>query len=364
MRLPKISVVKVGRGNFSKERSSPRNPFDSRICFDPMKYRAIPKTDLKVSEVGFGVWSLCLNQPDTADERSVHHLLRYALDRGINFFDTADCFRSGRGETWIGDALGEERDRIVIATKFGYDFESMTHPGGKRLPSVSPKWIKRACEESLKRLRTDHIDLYQVHYPEVSMIERDDVYAFLRKLEKQGKILTWGAVLGPEADRIEEGKLLVRLRKAPCLQIPYSPSDSELSLELAREVRQGSGCLIAALPYHGGRLEKAFAREFFGVPRETEWNSPWENFEAEFRTNPAFHGLIQEAQRTLRQAVVKFVLRDPVFVSALADISSEDDINELVLTSERPDLTDKEMESLQSAFQEGGRRKRQREVSS
>src|SRR5713226_1077513 len=127
-----------------------------------MKYRTLGNTNIEVSAVGFGLWTISTGWWGVDDEPRGLDLLRQAYDAGVTFFDTADTYGNGSGETMLADALGHVRDRIVIATKFGYDF--YTHgdkrDGHKEIPrDFSPAYVRFACEESLKRLRTDRIDL-------------------------------------------------------------------------------------------------------------------------------------------------------------------------------------------------------------
>src|SRR5438477_1359635 len=131
-----------------------------------MQFRALGDTGLNVFTVGFGVWTVSKTMGGITGDAVGTRLLRRALDLGITFFDTADVYGDGKGETLLADALESRRDEIVIATKFGYDFYN--HPGiqagqRERPHDWSPQFVRKACEESLKRLRTDRIDLYQLH---------------------------------------------------------------------------------------------------------------------------------------------------------------------------------------------------------
>src|SRR5579871_1248505 len=125
-----------------------------------MQYRDFGGSSLKGSAVGFGVWTVSTTMWGITDEEVGVDLLRKAFDLGIDFYDTADVYGDGRGETILAKALGEKRDQIVIATKFGYDFYN--HPGmqpgqRERPHDWSPAFVRRACEASLKRLNTDRI---------------------------------------------------------------------------------------------------------------------------------------------------------------------------------------------------------------
>ena len=185
-----------------------------------MQYRALGDTGLTVSAVGFGVWTVSTTMWGIEDDAVGLHLLKRAFDLGVTFYDTADVYGDGKGETLLADALGSRRDEIAIATKFGYDFYTSPglQPGQRERPhDWSPAYIRKACEESLRRLKTDHIDLYQLHNPRVDALARDDTFAALEELKAAGKIRAYGAALGPALlpDRqVDEGLYAIEKRHA------------------------------------------------------------------------------------------------------------------------------------------------------
>ena len=131
---------------------------------------------LDVSCVGLG----CNNFGRTLDANATAKVVNAALDAGINFFDTADSYSAGRSEEFVGRAIGKRRDDVVIATKFGSPLDD-TRKG------AHPDYVLRAAEDSLRRLGTDHIDLYQLHRPDESVPIADTLGA-LDKLVKAGKV--------------------------------------------------------------------------------------------------------------------------------------------------------------------------------
>ena len=146
----------------------------------PMEYRRLGRSGLQVSAFSFGSWVTFGAQLDTG---SAEPLMRAAYAAGINFFDTADVYGDGKGETLLAQAFAGWRDEIVIATKFGYDFYNHpgVQPGQRERPhNWTPAFIRTACERSLQRLQTDRIDLYQLHNPRhvrlplPGVVERDD----------------------------------------------------------------------------------------------------------------------------------------------------------------------------------------------
>src|SRR3984893_2616248 len=131
-----------------------------------MNYRTYRNTDLRVSEVGFGLWTVSTGWWGNFTEQESLDLLGKAFDLGATLFDAADTYGNGLSEELIATAFSRQRDQIVIATKIGYAF---LHPGNKRsgqqeIPQdFSPEALVRATESALKRLKTDRIDLLQLH---------------------------------------------------------------------------------------------------------------------------------------------------------------------------------------------------------
>ena len=126
--------------------------------------------------------------------------IQEAMDAGLTFFDTADTYGLGEGERTLGEALGGRRDQAIIATKFGVRVE-----GGKTFHDNSPEWIRTALEGSLRRLDTDFVDLYQIHYRD-EVTPLDDVVATLLDLRDAGKIRHFGLSNAGQADVDELGK--------------------------------------------------------------------------------------------------------------------------------------------------------------
>lgn len=148
-----------------------------------MKTRKLGR--LEVSEMGFGCMSISANYGPAADRNLGIEVIRAAHDKGITFFDTAEVYGPYASEELVGEALAPIRDKVAIASKFGFDNEN-----GGTLNS-EPKHIRKVVEESLKRLRTDHIDLYYQHRvdPKVPI---EDVAGAIKDLIKAGKILHFG----------------------------------------------------------------------------------------------------------------------------------------------------------------------------
>ena len=156
-----------------------------------MKYRALGRTGLVVSEIGFGAWGIggrtvgTTSYGDTDDATSLA-ALRAALDAGITFFDTSSAYGNGHSEALIGRAFKGARSRVIVATKAGYE-------AWDRPPDFSAAAITASAEASLRRLDSDYIDLLQLHNAPITVLQAADVREAMARLLASGKIRAWGA---------------------------------------------------------------------------------------------------------------------------------------------------------------------------
>lgn len=151
-----------------------------------MEYSKIKNTDLNVSRICMGGCPMGGYGWGAVQETELIDAVQAALDNGINFFDTADTYGLGQSEITLGKALGERRKDAVIATKFG-----VRAGNGKTFYDNSPEYIKQALDASLKRLGTDYIDLYQVHYRD-GITPISEVAETLERMKEAGKIRYYG----------------------------------------------------------------------------------------------------------------------------------------------------------------------------
>lgn len=151
-----------------------------------MEYITLKNSGLRVSRLCMGGCPMGGYGWGTVEEQELIAAVNTALDRGINFFDTADTYGLGQSERTLGKALGSRRGEAVIATKFGVRVEN-----GRTTYDNSPEWIVTACENSLRRLKTDYIDLFQIHYRD-GKTDLSTVVETLEILRRQGKIRYFG----------------------------------------------------------------------------------------------------------------------------------------------------------------------------
>ena len=238
------------------------------MCSSDLKYRTLQGTSLKISEVGFGVWTVGTTMWGVAQEdyQTGVQLLQKALDLGVNFFDTADVYGDGKGETILAQAFPKAtRDQVVIATKFGYDFYNHpgVQPGQRERPhNWSPAFIRMACEKSLQRLKTDRIDFYQLHNPRIETIRNDDVFHTLDQLRAEGKILSYGTALGPAINerQIDEAIATITERKTHT-QIIYNLLEQMLGEKILPVARQHDVRVFTRVPHSSGLLEGVYSEQ-------------------------------------------------------------------------------------------------------
>lgn len=320
-----------------------------------MQYRSLGSgSELRVSEVGFGVWTVATRMWGITDEAYGIRLLQRAFDLGITFYDTADVYGDGRGETLLADALSTHRDQIVIATKFGYDFYNYPgeQPGQRERPQDwSPQFVRRACEQSLKRLRTDWIDLYQMHNPRIDALQRDELIAELEQLKAEGKIRLWGAALGPALKperQVEEGIYCVTHRRAP-VQIIYNLLEQVLGEGIFPAARQNAVPVLVRVPHASGLLEGHYTEQTQFAPGDHRSHRLATDA---MRRQWLLDGLkkieklrfaAEEAGRTLGQMAIQFILSEPCVGSVLPNIYDERQLEEFAAAPHTPPFTAEEL---------------------
>jgi aryl-alcohol dehydrogenase-like predicted oxidoreductase len=286
-----------------------------------MEYRPLGRTGVSVSQLCIGAMMFgAFGNPDHDDSVRIIHR---ALDAGINFIDTADAYSRGESEEIVGKALaGGRRDNVVLATKVGLPFdEDPNHRG------MSRRWITEAVEGSLRRLRTDWIDLYQIHRLDPTT-DIDETLGALSDLVHAGKIRAFGASTVPASEIVEaqwtaERRGRERFRTE---QPPYSLLTRAIEYDvLPTCLRYGMGVLVYS-PLAGGWLSGKYrkgheisgpgsaarAQRFPGVYDSTNPANA-----AKLDAADALGALADEAGISLVQMAIAFVTRHPAVTSAI-----------------------------------------------
>ncbi len=241
-----------------------------------MRLHAFGNTDLIVSELGLGCARI--GGVFQGDPLSFVRLLAVARDAGINFFDTADMYSQGESEALLGRVLGAERSSIFIATKAGYSLPGRRKLAGHlkpilrpviralgirrdRLPAAargalgqdfSPAYLQRALEASLRRLRTDYVDIFQLHSPPTEVVERGEWEPVLEDMKRAGKIRYYGIA----CDTVETARAALRFEGVSSVQITLNLLEQKAREALLPEAEQRRVGVIARECLANGLLVK------------------------------------------------------------------------------------------------------------
>ena len=317
-----------------------------------MKYRNLGKTDLEVSEVGFGVWTVSTGWWGKLEERESITLLSEALDLGINFFDTGDTYGEGYGEEILAKALGKQRNRMIIGTKFGYDFYTQVEREGhqERPQDFSPSFVRYACEQSLRRLNTDHIDLYQLHNPRLEAIGSDDLFETLEALVQEGKIRYYGSALGPDIGWFEEGEASMRGRKLPSLQIIYSILEQDPARKFFPIAEEEGTGLLSRVPHASGMLDGTYDKYTVFAPSDHRSHRRQVWLETSLKKMERLDFLTQETDVTIGQIAIQFALARRSIAAILPNITNQEQLREFALAPETPDITAEVLERIDDLY--------------
>jgi aryl-alcohol dehydrogenase-like predicted oxidoreductase len=320
-----------------------------------MKYRQMPRTDLQLSEVGFGVWTVATTWWGKIPEDEREALLENAVDLGINLFDTADTYGEGYGEEILANVLGHRRHELVIATKFGYDFYDTLTPrvGHQERPQkFDPDFVRFACEQSLRRLRTDYIDIYQLHNPRMSAIERDDLFETLEQLKHEGKIRYYGAALGPDIGWFEEGEAAMKERHVHSLQIIYSILEQEPARQFFPIAEKEQVGLLSRVPHASEALTGRYTEPptFQEGDHRSHRRAEWLR-EALQKVEKVKFLAGEDVGRTLSQAAIQFCLYQPTIVSVLPNFTTLDELRDYTAAVDTPPLTNQEQAQLDDLWE-------------
>ena len=320
-----------------------------------MQYRRIAGTEIDVSEVGFGVWTVTSGWWGTFSDDEAASLLQEALDLGITFFDTAETYGDGRGESVLAHAFpGAARDQIVIGTKFGYDWrhrpeaDKAGHQEARHC--WEPSFLEEALRGSLQRLGTDRIDHWQLHNPRIDALQRDDLWTFLEKVQREGHVRSIGVALGPAIGWQEEGEYAMRERTPDSVQMIYNALELDPGRALIAAAEASNTSLLVRVPHSSGMLEGQYTQDTVFAENDHRRHRP-----RAWLTN----GLKKIAQlefltadgSTLGQKALRYVLREPKIVSALPNIYNREHLREFAGASDVADITDDEAATIESLFE-------------
>ena len=304
-----------------------------------MRYRPFGSSELVVSEIGFGNWTLASDWWGVVEDKQ--GLLHAALDAGITFFDTAPVYgQGGLGESLLAPLLTSHRDEVVVTTKGGYDIDApREHAGQSERPQDwRPEAMAGQLEASLRRLETDHVDLYQLHNARLAPILDDDLWSALERLREQGKVRELGVALGPAIGWVEEGLQSLRRRPVASLQTVFNILEQEPGLTFAAEpsVAEGRVGLISRVPHASDVLTGKIDRDTEFAAGDHRAHRNRENMLDNFEKAETLTFLWDGTGRTVAQAAIAGILANPAFTTVLPTCVTVEEVQEYAAAADRP----------------------------
>jgi aryl-alcohol dehydrogenase-like predicted oxidoreductase len=355
-----------------------------------MRYRKLHGTDVEISELGFGTWTVSTGWWGNYSDDDARRLIRRAIDYGVNYIDTADAYGNGRGESMLQPVLQEHRD-LHVGTKFGYDFyNNPERPRGQReLPQdFSPKFIRFALEQSLRRLGTDHVAIYQPHNPRVTTLLTDEHWETLEALKSEGKILAYGPSLGPAIGWRDEGIYAAAVRRAPVTQMIYNVLEQDPGREFMLAAERGASYPAVAPAMEGTTNKKVCEPTRAFDPSFRAWKADMDGIqflirvthssgmlegkytpdtkfdESDHRSHRPRSWLIEGLQKverlqplceergvTIGQLALLWLYAHRSILSALPNVYDEEQLAEFAGASQHAPLTDAEMERIHEMYE-------------
>ncbi len=319
-----------------------------------MKYRTYPNSGVTVSEVGFGMWTTSTGWWGEMTDDDALKMLHDAFDLGITFYDAADTYGNGRSEEQLRKAFGARRSDVVYATKFGYDIYS--NPGERKgqneLPQdVSPAYIRKALDESLRRLGTDYIDIYQMHNAKMEHVHDEQMWATLEELKREGKIRMYGIALGPAIGFLYEGVDSVKQHNVSSLQIIWSileqfPGNEQI--KAAYDAKADTGYMIR-VPHASGMLEGHYTEDTVFAENDHRRHRPRHWLLNGIKKVEQLR-FLELPDRTLGQAAIQWLLREPRVMTVLPNIYDRAQLAEFAKAPDTPMLTDDEMHTIDELY--------------
>lgn len=317
-----------------------------------MKYRTLGKSGIKVSEIGFGAWTIALDWwGKKIEDDEAKRMLKHAYDLGINFFETGDMYGKGKSEKLIGEVFKGMRNEIVISTKYGYEFEGAKQIGHSELPQrFDPLFTEHAFRNSLARLQTDYIDVYGLHNPKMYHIKDDVIFNTLDNKINEGVIGTYQVALGPAIGWTREGIEAMSRKNVSAVQTVYNILEQTPGNELIENAAKRNVGILVRVPDASGILTgkvkadtKIDEKDHRSV-RRGEWvKSSLEKVE-QLRPIAERNGL------NITELAIKFILSKNPVSSVLPTVISVEEIDQFAAMSNGKYLSDNDMAEIAKLY--------------
>ena len=318
-----------------------------------MKYNRLGKTDIKVSELGFGAWSIALDWwGKKIEEDEAERMLKKAYDLGINFFETGDMYGKGKSEKIIGKVFKDMRDEIVISTKYGYDFSNVEQIGHSELPQkFDEDFTRKALKDSLERLQTDHLDMYGMHNPKLQHVRDDSIFDTLDGFVADGSIRTYQVALGPAIGWTQEGMEAMDRPNVSAVQTVYNILEQTPGNELMRKAKEKDVGVLVRVPEASGILTgkvnadtKIDEKDHRSV-RKGEW------IKASLKKVEMLRPIADRCGLTITELSMRFIMSKKGFASVFPTVVSEEEIENYVEMTGKQYVSAQDMAEIEKMYE-------------
>ncbi|MFZ4453028.1 aldo/keto reductase [Salibacterium aidingense] len=316
-----------------------------------MKYRQLGNTELKVSEISFGTWAIGGGWGAANDTEALKGLER-AMKAGVNFFDTADVYGDGHSEELLAKATKGREDEIHIASKF-------CRAGDIHDPAAySNEAVKAYCENSLRRLERERLDLYQIHCPPKHILEDGRVFQVLDTLQQEGKIRHYGV----SVETVEEGLICLQQPNVRTLQVIFNIFRQKPLEELLPKAKANGVGILARLPLASGLLTGKFTKaSTFAEDDHRRFNREGEKFNVgeTFAGLPFEKGVelsealnwIAEGRGNMTRGALRWILDHKEVSCVIPGFKTVNQVEDNLQASESAYYSKEEMEQLKLFYQ-------------
>ena len=318
-----------------------------------MKYRKLGKTNFEVSEISLGTWQVGGKWGDPFDDARAERILNEAIDRGVNFIDTADVYSDGLSEKAVGKVVRERSEYIYVATKCGRQINPHTNE------NYTVEALRGYVEDSLRRMKIERIDLIQLHSIPNDVYYRPEIFGLFERLQEEGKIQH----LGVSVEKVEEAIKAMEYPNVTTVQIIFNvfrQRPSELFFDLVKKHDIG---VIARVPLASGLLTGKFTKETtFGEEDHRNFNRNGEAFDK----GETFSGIdydrglqaVEELkklfpnERNLAPIALQWILSFPEVSCVIPGASKLEHLQSNLSVTDRKPLTSSEAEAMNRIYEE------------
>lgn len=316
-----------------------------------MKYEILGKTGYSVSQLSFGTWGISGDWGKTDDQESLRALER-AIDRGVNFFDTADVYGGGHSEKLLAKATKGKEDQVYLASKF-------CRAGDIHDPETySEKSVTQFLENTLARIERDSLDLYQIHCPPFEILKDGRVFEVLDKLKQQGKIRHYGV----SVETIEEGLFCLKNDNVSTLQVIFNLMRLKPLEKLFPAAQEKNVGIISRVPLASGLLTGKFTTDHqFEADDQRQINKDGEAFNVgetfggiEFTTGVELSNnlkWIAKGRESMAKAALKWQLQQPGVSTVIPGFRNTRQVDENIDALNVPAFSEAELMKIEQFYE-------------